>query len=77
MERAVAHYKLIFIEILFEKGYGHPTVRSLPRLRVVVQVRGVAVGGTPASALSPPLSLFLLSSSLPPLHRALAQNVQD
>ena len=37
---------------------------------MVVQVRGVAVGGTPASALSPPLSLSLLSPSLPPLpHR--------
>ena len=43
---------------------------SLPRLRVVVQVRGVAVRRTPASALSPPLSLSLLSPSLPPLpHR--------
>ena len=38
-----------------------------PRLRVVVQVRGVAVRRTPASALSPPLSFSLLSPSLPPL----------
>ena len=51
-------YKCLILYGLF---FFNPTT-----LCVVVQVWGVAVRRTPASALSPPLSLSLLSPSLPP-----------